>query len=199
MKLYDMNETQCEVNGKNFYDWNYGPLGNNHIYGGYRDKSTGEIYIIGGQMAWRGNGIKLFDTNQMKGIGANTWAIGSDTTARYALARLRKKTGKKADAFEKVNVVLEGTGDYDDQSWERRGYMPCLTYSLHADPEKVSKSHMTPKTYKEIENGNHRIYYPVAWPLPKTILNIVKETIVCEEGVDEFTVDDLVDVEIKVV
>jgi len=198
MKMSDMNGEWINVNGTNFYDWQYGPLSNNHIFGGYRDIDTGEIYLNGAQRAWRGSGVKLFDTNRMQGVGANTWS-DDEVTSRYALARLRKITGKKASAFEKVNVLLKGTGKWDDPDWMRRGFMPCLSYSLVADESLVCKTHMTPATYKKIVDDTHRVYYPTPWPLPKMILKLVKEIMVCEESTDGFSLSDLDDVELKVV
>lgn len=198
MKMSDMNGIETNVNGKNFYDWHYGPLSNNHVYGGYRDIETGELYMNGGQRAWRGTGVKLFDTNRMQGVGTNTWS-DDEVITRYALARLRKITGKKPSAFEKVNVLLKGTGDWDDCDWIRRGFMPSLSYSIVASPDLVSKSHMTPATYKKVVEDTARVYYPVPWPLPKMVLKFVEEIMVCEEGMDDFSLSDLDDVELKVV
>jgi len=198
MKMSDMNGEETNVNGTKFYDWQYGPLSNNHIFGGYRDIDTGEIYLNGAQRAWRGSGVKLFDTNRMQVVSTNTWS-DDEVSSRYALARLRKITGKKPSAFEKVNVLLEGTGDWDDCDWVRQGFMPCLSYSVVARPELVSKTHMTPASYKKIAEHTHRIYYPTPWPLPKMILKLVKEIMVCEESTDGFSLSDLDDVELKVV
>mgnify|MGYP003633911799 CR=1 FL=1 len=199
MKMNDMNGNETQVNSKNFYDWQYGPLSNNHIYGGYRDIDTGEIYLMSASVAWRGTGVKLFDTNRMQGKGMSTWSVSDTTLAQYSLARLRKITGKKVSAFEKVNVMLKGTSDYNDRDWERRGFMPNLEYSIKSNVSLVCKTHMTPSTYKKIKTDLHRIYYPIPWPLPEMILNVVEEIIVCEEGMNGFPLSALKEVELKVV
>jgi len=203
MKVKDMNGYEHTVNGGKFYDWQYGPLSNNHVYGGYRDKQTGEIYILSANCAWVGDGRKTFDTSTGLGIDRNTWKIlGADNAklvTLYTLARLRKMTGKKAEAFERVNVQMNGTNDYDDPDWKRRGYMPNVEYTLVMKQELVHKTHMTNATYNGLENNTLRVYAPVAWPLPKIILDTIESITVCENTSTLFDENELDEIEIKVV
>ena len=107
-------------------------------------------------------------------------------------------TGKKADAFERVNVEMKPSGDYDDPDWKRRGYMPNLEYSTSLRADMVHKSHMTDATYKELDSAR-RIYAPVAWPLPKIILDVIETITVCEDTSTLFYENELDEIEIKVV
>ena len=203
MNVKDMNDNETTVRSGKFYDWQYGPLSNNHVYGGYRDKQTGLVYIISANGGWTGDGRKTFDTSTGLGVDRNTWKLAgvdnADSVLRYVMARLRKITGKKPEAFERVNVTLEGTDDYDDPEWKRRGYMPQVEYSMMLKQDLVHKTHMTPATYKWLGERTVRIYAPVAWPLPQMVLERVTSTTVCEDTSILFDENAIDEIEIKVV